>query len=340
VRDDTDHYETLEVHPRASPAVIEAAYRALMKRHHPDIKKTDRVARRLNAAYAVLSDKEARARYDHARAGAVGESLGEFRVESLIAEGGFGKTYKGRHLIVGEPVCIKHCSEISAADAAILREEAKAMWDLRHYAIPAVRNLLRLPDGSLALVMSYIEGPTLEQVIEKYQAKKKRLEPEAVAWITQRILNALSYIHRHGVVHGDLKPQNIIVQPTTHAAVLVDFGLAAIKPTRATKNKGYTELFSPPEQLSEDAPLIPETDFYSLGMTMIYALAGGDADHTRRKELPADVPEPLRRFIQRLVVRHPLDRPRWEKEDLIATLETARREAFGRTISGMIPLDI
>jgi serine/threonine protein kinase len=189
--------------------------------------------------------------------------------------------------------------------------------------------------------MSYIEGPTLEQAVEKLRLKKKRLEPEHAAWIAQRILNALSYIHRHGVIHGDLKPQNIIVQPGNHAAFLVDFGLSAVRPTKTTKNKGFTDVFAPPEQqASENAPLIPETDLYSLGMTLIYAMSGGDEERVSRKELPDAVPDPFRHFIRRLVVRHPLDRPNWEKEPLLDTFERMRLESFGRANSGMLPLDI
>lgn len=211
------------------------------------------------------------------------------------------------------------------------------MWDLRHYALPAVRTLLKLDDGSLALVMSYVEGPTLAQVVETLAAKKQRLEPEHLAWIVSRVLNALSYIHRHGVVHGDLKPQNIVVQPATHMAFLVDFGLAAVKPTKTTGSQGYTELFSPPEQV-RGAPLLPQADFYALGMTMLYALTGGDEAHIRRREVAADVPDPLCKFLLRLLVRDPLARPDWATENLIDTFEEVRKVSFGRTQSGMRPL--
>jgi len=336
----SDFYERLEVSPRACGDVIDAAFKALMKQVHPDHGRTKHGerARSLLEARESLLDPTRRARYDRQRNQLEGTTIGEFRVDEPIAEGGFGKTYKGTHLTVNAPVCIKHCSEISAADAEILIEEARAMWDLRHFAIPAVRNLLKLDDGSLALVMSFVEGPTLEQVVEKQQKNgQRRFDPEHVAWILERLLNVLSYMHRHGVVHGDIKPQNIIIQPESHTVVLVDFGLAAIKPTRTTGSKGYTEVFAPPEQ-RRGAPLLPQIDFYSLSMTMLFALNGGDPDRTARYQVPGHVPDHLCAFLRRMLVRDPLQRPDWHSENLMDTIRAVRKTAFGRVNSGMKPL--
>jgi len=334
------YYDRLQVHPRASQEVIKAAYRALMMEIHPDhnkSKRADSKAQNLNEAYEVLSDVDKRKRYDRELESPVkGKILGGFRVLEPIAEGGFGKTYKGEHVLVGEKVCIKHCSEISPDSEAILIEEAKAMWDLRHYSIPAARDLLRLDDNSLALVMSYIPGPTLYQIIEK----QGRMDPEHVAWISQRILNALMYMHERGIVHGDLKPQNVIVEPESHTVVLVDFGLAMIKPKRTDASKGYTDIFAPPEQLVGGV-LIPESDLYSLGMTMIFALCGGSEDRLVGRQIPTSVPAPLEQFIKRLIVREPLSRPRvWKDENLYDQMTEVRERAFGRSRSGMKPLKI
>jgi serine/threonine-protein kinase len=334
-----DLYERLEVSPRASEGVIDAAFKALMKRQHPDHGASVHGSRavKLNEARATLLDPDRRAKYDRERNELEGTVIGGFRVEEAIAEGGFGKTYKGRHILVGSPVCIKHCSQISAADATILTEEAKAMWDLRHYAIPAVRNMIKLDDGSLALVMSYIPGLTLEQIVEKLNAQRRKFDAEHAAWIMERLLNGLSYMHRHGIIHGDIKPQNIIIQPESHTAVLVDFGLSAIKPTRNTGSKGYTDLFAPPEQ-RRGMPLIPQIDFYSLAVTMLFVLNGGDAHRTAGRQVPAHVPDPICAFLRRMLVRDPLSRPDWQNEDLMETVRKAREESFGRVHSGMKPL--
>ncbi len=161
-----------------------------------------------------------------------------------------------------------------------------------------------------------------------------------MAWIVERALNALRYIHYQGIVHGDLKPHNIIVEPDKHLASIVDFGLSRIKPKAKSGNKGYTEFFSAPEVIS-GGTILPESDFYSLGMTMIYALSG-DAEHVLRREVPTDTPEPMQRFIRKLVVRDPLSRPRWPKDpdtyDLWDEFLKARKESFGRNRSKLKPI--
>jgi len=331
------YYNRLQVHPKAHPDVIKAAHRALMKLHHPDHDaNSGTAAAEINEAFEVLSDPDKRHAYDEKGTALKGKVVGSYRILNKIAEGGFGKTYKAEHVDVGTPVCIKHCTEISPENEVILVEEARAMWDLRHYALPAVRDLLRLDDGSLALVMSYIEGPTISQIVEKHGP----IEPEHVAWITQRVLHALYYIHANGVIHGDLKPQNIIIQPNSHNAVLVDFGLAMVKPKANDKAKGFTDLFAPPEQLKGEV-LLPESDLFSLGMTMLYAINGGNVKRVAAREVPTTVPDPMCAFVKRLIVREPLSRPRvWEKENLLETIEAVRKESFGRVHSNMKPLAI
>jgi len=332
-----DHYAVLQVHPKAAPEVIDAAWKALLKRHHPDAGTSGVHARALNAAHDVLSDTRQRATYDRERMPAHGDMVGQYEVLEQIAEGGFGSTHKCRDTITGLLSCVKFCTNVPPEYYDLLVEEARIISDLRHYAIPAYRQLARRDDGSYALVMSYIEGPTLEKVVRK----AGRMDAEDVAWIAERVLNALKYLHYQGVIHGDIKPQNIIVQPERHMAVLVDFGLSAVRPTATTEAKGFTELFAPPEQV-EGKPILPESDFYSLGITMLYALSGGDEDAVKRRLVPAQVPDALAAFIKQLIVRDVLRRPRWPedptKSDLIDQLRAVRKEAFGNERSQMKPI--
>jgi serine/threonine-protein kinase len=259
--------------------------------------------------------------------------VGNYRILDKIAEGGFGITYKAEHVVLGSPVCIKHATHISPEDEELLFNEARAMWDLRHFGIPAVRDVIRMPDKSVALVMSYVPGLTLEQIVKKNY--ENGIEPEHVAWITERILNILKYLHFHGVVHGDVKPQNVIIQSESHTVVLVDYGLSAVKPSSSAKAKGYTPFFAAPEQL-EGKTLVPETDFYGLGMTMIYAL-GGDVEHIK---VPDTTPDGMCRMIKSFLRREVLSRPNWNKEDLCETISKARVKDFGRAMSGMKPLKV
>lgn len=328
-------YELLEVDPRARPEVIHAAWRAIVKVVHPKSLNSDgAVAQAINEAYTTLSDPKLRRKYDLELSQGDPKQIGEYRLLEMIAEGGFGRTYKGEHMLTGEPVCIKHCSRLAAEFDDVLIDEAKAMWDLRHFSIPVVRDLIRIKGGRLALVMSYIPGPTLAKLVDQHGP----LDPEHVAWITERVLNALMYMHYHGVIHGDIKPQNIIIQPESHTVVIVDFGLSLVKPTRDVTSKGFTEYFAAPEQI-RGGRVLPESDLYSLGMTMVYALSG-DLDRVAAKEVPTDVPDPLCKFIQRLIVRDMTARPNWKKENLCTTIQQVRTESFGRTNSGMKPLPV
>ncbi|MBN1413173.1 MAG: protein kinase [Spirochaetales bacterium] len=323
-------YDLLEVSPRASREVIEAAFRVLIKKYHPDKDdETAQIAKSLNEARDILLDDTQRELHDKTRQKKEGSIIGNYRVLELIAEGGFGKTYKGEHVLLGTPVCIKHGINISPQDEEILRDEAKAIWDLRHFGIPSIRDLVKLEDGSLALIMSYIPGPTLEKIIKK----NGKLEPEHIAWICERILNILKYLHYHGVVHGDVKPQNIIIQPESHTVVLVDYGLSMIRPKQDTQAVGYTPYYAPPEQEAGHV-LLPQSDFYSLAVTMIYAL-GGDIS---KKTVPEEVPDPLCEYLRRFLVRDVLSRPNWEEEDFVDTITELREKVFGRRRSGFKPI--
>ena len=227
---DREYYEILEVSPKARPEVIHAAYRALMQIHHPDRGSNGRLAVILNEAKEVLFDEKSRREYDSGRdkkETKLIDKIGNYEIVNQLAEGGFGKTYLGKHLVLNEPVCIKIPHENDSLFVEILLEEAKSIWDLRHYSLPVMRDIIKEPDR-IGLVMSYIPGKTLEKIVEKVGP----LEPEHVAWIVDRSLNVMQYLHYNEVIHGDVKPQNIIIQPNTHQIVLVDFGLSAIKPKK------------------------------------------------------------------------------------------------------------
>ena len=137
------------------------------------------------------------------------------------------------------------------------------------------------------------------------------------------------YLHHHGVIHGDIKPQNIIIQPNNHSVVLVDFGLAMVKPSESAKSQGYTPIFASPEQIAGKV-LIPASDYYSLGMVMIYALNGGKRMDS--KQVPGSVPDPMVDFLYRITKQEVLSRP---QRDLFDDFINVRQMSFGRSRSGM-----
>lgn len=325
-----DLYKVLQVNPRAQQEVIDAAYKSLLKLCAPRAQgDSETAAAALGEAHVILSDPRERRKYDDYRKNsAKRKTIGPYRLIKEVAQGGFGTTYKAEHTMLGEYACIKNCSEISAVSEEILKQETKSIWNLGHYGLPVMRDFFQLDDGSYALAMSWIEGLTMQQEVDA----RGKLDPLDVAWITERILNTLSYMHFRGVIHGDIKPQNVMLQEDTHIVFLVDFGLSEVKPTSSSGNKGYTELFSPPEQLAGKT-LVPGSDFYSLGMTMIYALGGG-FEAVERKEVPADLPDPMCNFIKSLVVRDVMQRPT-SAEKLFETFLKVRFDSFGKKSSDM-----
>jgi serine/threonine protein kinase len=313
-------YEILQVRDDACPEVIRAAWKARMVLVHPDKGGKDNLAARLNEAKETLLDSGKRKVYDED----VGKTLGNYRVVREIAEGGFGVTYEAEHLILGEKACLKQCLHVSEEDNELLRNEAKLLWDIHHYSLPTLRDFFQTSDGSCVLAMSYVEGPSLDKIVEKHKA----IEPEHVCWITQRLLNALHYLHFKGIVHCDVKPNNIIIKPDEHNAVLVDYGFASIRPKQITRPNGYTEIFAAPELIALKPPL-PQSDFYSLGLTAIYALGGNPIT----KKYPKDTPQEIVNYFDRFLENNPLRRPSWESEDIVKNLSDVRLKVFGRRSS-------
>ena len=252
------------------------------------------------------------------------KKIGSYELIRQIGEGGFARTYEGRHLLNSEiKACLKQNINLSEEDKALLAREAYLISKVDHYSLPSFRDLYEI-DDSLVLAMSFVEGKSLDKIIEKHKA----LHPEEVSWITQRVLNALHYLHHEGIIHGDIKPPNLIVQPQKHNALLVDFGLSSLKPTSKTMAQGYTTVFAAPEVVDGKPPL-PQSDFYSLGLTMIYAW-GGDL---LTKTNPDYVPKPLQDLVAEFLHPDPLQRPDWST-DLIKRLSDIRFEVFGRRHSG------
>lgn len=246
--------------------------------------------------------------------------IGNYKILGLLGEGGFGRTYLAQHALLKRNVVIKQALFKSNRAREILLSEASVLWDVNHFALPTVKDVLENEHGDLLLVMSHVPGDELGKKV----AADGPLSAEDVCWITQRILSALYYLHFRGVVHRDVKPANIIADFETHIATLVDFGLSRLKPDGSPDESGYTPFFSAPEQIEGKSP-IPESDVFALGVTMTYLL-GGDY---RTRSLPANIPAPLASFIADLLTENPLDRPKCCKT-LNKRLSDIRRNVFKR----------
>lgn len=245
------------------------------------------------------------------------KTIGNYQIIKTIAEGAFGRTYYAEHKELRVPVCIKQESTGDSIYQSWFREEARLLWDVCHPSLPTLKDYFESPDQ--IMVMSFVQGDSLDKVV----AKNGFIDDEHICWILQRCLDALSYLHYKGIVHCDIKPQNIILHIKEHNAVIVDFGLCTIKPGAQTKPKGGTQYYMPPEYPLGKPPL-PAGDIYSLGKVAVY-LSGGNPASGNMK-----VVEPLASLLQKMIRQDPLTRPQ-DARELSAEILDIRKSIWGRT---------
>lgn len=193
----------------------------------------------------------------------------QYELGSPFREGGMGRIYIAKHVLLGEEVIIKELILTGPEAEGQFLEEAKLLYGhVRHPSIPAVKDYFT-HNGNHYLVMDYIRGKSMQDFLDL----NKQFEEDAVCWIVDRILAGLAYIHRVGIIHRDIKPGNIILNLGEHRAVLVDFGIArrTIVETLRSGRTSYTKYFASPEQYRGEE-CTPQSDIYSVGATMYYAL--------------------------------------------------------------------
>ncbi|MEN9216855.1 MAG: response regulator [Gloeomargarita sp. HHBFW_bins_162] len=206
---------------------------------------------------------------------------GRYQVQRLLGEGGFGRTYLAQDLHrPGAPLCVvkKLLSVAPKEPEKLLRarhlfhREAQALETLGHYKyIPRLLAYFE-QNGEFYLVEEYIEGQSLK---EQFLAGKDWSLLEIFSFL-KNLLKTLKFIHRHQVIHRDIKPDNIIYCPTRGDYILIDFGavkkvVAESDPELATLSIG-TRGYAPIEQLMG----FPEwnSDVYAVGMVTMQALTG------------------------------------------------------------------
>jgi serine/threonine-protein kinase len=199
---------------------------------------------------------------------------GRYQVTARIASGGMGEVYRAHDAVLAREVAIKVLHQTLAGDAGFIdrfRREARSAALLSHPNIVAVHDW-GSTDGTYFMVMEYIRGRNLRDLL----TANGRLEPAQVADVLLQVLAALEHAHRRGIVHRDVKPENVLV--TGDGTVKVaDFGLArALAESRITQAPGTvtgTVQYLAPEQIQGD-PADPRTDLYALGVVGYELLTG------------------------------------------------------------------
>ncbi len=247
-----------------------------------------------------------------------GETVGRYHVRRLLGEGGMGRVYLARDVILGRSIALKIVRRdvFDVGAGARFIEEARAVASLNH---PHVVQLYDVGEhrGSLYLALEYIEGETLQQ-----RTAHEAPGVDSALRVGRAIADALAHAHAHGIYHCDLKPSNVILGRDGRLRV-VDFGLARTATTSAGGRFEGTPDWMAPEQWA-CLPPSDRVDVWALGLIMTRLLTGlhpfGDDPVERRRAVvdPTTVPRRIARrdvspllsqLIARSLEREPSARP-------------------------------
>jgi serine/threonine-protein kinase len=201
---------------------------------------------------------------------------GRYQILSTIGQGGMGVVYKATDTQLGEPIAIKTLrADFLSNDPTALerfRSEIRLARKISH------RNVVRThdigeADGTHYITMEYIAGTSLSDLLQK----KGRIPPAATITIGKQLARALQVAHEEGVIHRDIKPQNLVVQPDGVLKVM-DFGIARLTErkqgmTRTGMVVGTPEYMAPEQLLGDE--IDARADIYSAGIVLYECLTGG-----------------------------------------------------------------
>ncbi|MFC7531274.1 serine/threonine-protein kinase [Actinoplanes sp. GCM10030250] len=250
-----------------------------------------------------------------------GELLGaRYRLDDRIAAGGMGEVWRATDTVLERPVAVKTLLAGFAGDVGFrtrFHHEARAMAALRHAGVAPVYDFGDTGEGAF-LVMARVDGLPLDRWI----AERGPLSPHQTMSIVAQAARALGTAHEAGIVHRDVKPGNLIIEPDGNV-VLVDFGVARSAHSAdltGAKEVVGTALYIAPEQVAKRTTG-PSADQYALGIVAYHCLAGrppfiGDnplavaLQHldSEPPPLPASVPAPVRDLIATALAKDPAAR--------------------------------
>jgi hypothetical protein len=236
---------------------------------------------------------------------------GRFRVDAMMARGGFGAIYRARQLAIERDVAVKvlHTTVDPASPSGrLFVHEIQSVGRIDHPNVVKIHQADVTPGGRLFFAMELLAGRDLERVI---QDDGTLAAPRAVA-LTCQLLAGLGAAHEVGLVHADVKPANVLVVPGRDGerVVLVDFGLSRLRPVdQPARSLGGTPAYMAPEQL-RNARVDARSDLFSAALVLVTLLTGW-----RRQSIDAlapsldDLPdEALRTVLRQALAIDPADR--------------------------------
>ena len=251
----------------------------------------------------------------------------KYRLRGCIGIGGSGAVYKADQIALGRTVAVKILNEDLTRDARLVKrfqDEALAASRLNHPNTVSIIDYGQTSDGLLYLVMEYLRGPTLTHLI----AKEHPLPPARVLAILDQILAGVEEAHLAGVIHADLKSDNIIVEQRRTGqdqVKVVDFGIARL--VNAPREGEDRNISGTPEYMAPEliggAPPSVASDLYAVGIVAYELLTGqtpfvgGSAIDILSRQLKVEptppgrvvaVPPPIDQFVMRALAKRPADR--------------------------------
>lgn len=268
-----------------------------------------------------------------------GSFLGPFELRRFLGRGSFGEVYLAQDRSAGSRVCLKVLSR-SASDKVRgnLQREASMLERLGHPGVPRLKSSGEVA-GRLYLAMAFHEGRTLRSVLKK----ARKLEPTRARELFEETLRILHHCHSRGVLHLDLKPENLLVDEAGRPTLL-DFGLARDRSAGPVRGKAGTPRYMAPEQLM-GKPAEPCTDLYQLALVLVECLEGRPAMRSRSsgdraleerrepRELAPEFPEEWRVVVRRMT--HPDPSRRYG--DAAAVLQALGARGPEREETGNLP---
>jgi len=205
---------------------------------------------------------------------------GRYRLDAIVGRGGMGLVYKAEHIGIRRTVALKllHTTLASVPELrSRFEREARAIGVISHPNCVDVTDFGELADGSLYLVMEYIEGRSLGDVLDR----ERTLEPQRALRVLRHVLNGLGHAHQVGIVHRDVKPENVLLcrqGDDADFAKILDFGIAKLVGeggtaiTQAGITVGTPAYLSPEQAFGGE--LDGRSDLYSLSVVLYEMLTG------------------------------------------------------------------
>lgn len=249
---------------------------------------------------------------------------GQYDVQQEIGRGGMGVVYLARDLKLDRTVAIKTLPPQLAGDPVVRERfvrEARTAAALSHPGIVPIHRADEI-DGQVFFVMGYVEGESLAERVQR----EGRVAPSEVRQTVAEVARALGYAHARGVIHRDVKAENILLDVRDGRAVVTDFGIARLAEAAPLTSTGQilgTVHYLSPEQVAGER-IDGRSDLYSLGVVAYFALAGRfpfEAElasavlvaHVTRpapllRSVAPDVPASLAAIVDRLLAKEPPQR--------------------------------